>query len=114
MLHESIKWMCPVQNFLPSKQHAQKFLSCQLFAYKEPVNCSAQLFGFAQKILGTKHPPIFFIVNKIVVTSTFSTITHALHFFDLKKPNITPNHAANNPWRQTNTNALYFYTEEAN
>jgi hypothetical protein len=55
MLHESIKWMCPVQNFLPSKQHAQKFLSCQLFAYKEPVNCSAQLFGFAQKILGTKH-----------------------------------------------------------
>jgi hypothetical protein len=46
----------PSPIFLPSKQHAQKFLSCQLFAYKEPVNCSAQLFGFAQKILGTKHP----------------------------------------------------------
>jgi hypothetical protein len=34
----------------------------------------------------------FFTVNKTVVTSTFSTVTHALHFLDLNKPNFTPNH----------------------
>jgi hypothetical protein len=49
--------MCLALNFLPSKQHTQNFLGCQLFAKKLQVNCSAQLFGFAQKILGTKHAP---------------------------------------------------------
>jgi hypothetical protein len=45
----------PSPNFLPSKQHTQNFLGCRLFAKKLQVNCSAQLFGFVQKILGTKH-----------------------------------------------------------
>jgi hypothetical protein len=48
-------WMCPAQIFLSSKQHTQKILGYQLFAKKLQMNYSAQLFGFAQKILETKH-----------------------------------------------------------